>query len=149
MEKFERKKGIGENGLTLVEVLAALVILGIVFISFMTLFPQMTNLNAKTEAKLETMNLARKELASVKSGDVPAGFLDELKKPMGKVDIWTNTKPGEGDYTVEVDYYTSPDLKPENPKSVEGQITLYKVHIKILKAGQKISETFGYIELET
>ena len=54
-----------EKGLTLVEVLAALVILGIVFIGIMTVFPQMTTFNAKTEVKLDTMNLARQEMASL------------------------------------------------------------------------------------
>lgn len=49
-----------EKGMTLVEVLAALVILGIVFVGFMTIFPQMSNFNSKTEAKLETMNLVKK-----------------------------------------------------------------------------------------
>ncbi|WP_135500589.1 type II secretion system protein, partial [Planococcus koreensis] len=34
-----------ENGLTLVEVLAALVILSVVFIGIMTIFPQMTLFN--------------------------------------------------------------------------------------------------------
>ncbi|MFD1863949.1 type IV pilus modification PilV family protein [Planococcus chinensis] len=54
-----------EKGLTLVEVLAALVILGIVFVGIMTIFPQMTLFNAKTEAKLDTMNLAREEMANI------------------------------------------------------------------------------------
>lgn len=54
-----------EKGLTLVEVLAALVILGIVFVGVMTIFPQMTTFNAKTEVKLDTMNLARQEMALV------------------------------------------------------------------------------------
>ena len=57
--KLERCKG--ESGLTLVEVLAALVILGIVFIGFMMIFPQMTMFNKRTETKLETMNLADKK----------------------------------------------------------------------------------------
>lgn len=54
-----------EKGLTLVEVLAALVILGIVFVGVMTVFPQMTTFNAKTEVKLDTMHLARQEMASI------------------------------------------------------------------------------------
>lgn len=54
-----------EKGLTLVEVLAALVILGIVFVGIMTIFPQMTLFNAKTETKLDTMNLARQEMAKI------------------------------------------------------------------------------------
>lgn len=58
-----------EKGLTLVEVLAALVILGIVFVGIMTIFPQMTLFNAKTEAKLDTMNLAREEMADIVAAD--------------------------------------------------------------------------------
>ena len=54
-----------EKGLTLVEVLAALVILGILFIGIMTIFPQMTLFNEKTETKLDTMNLARQEMAAI------------------------------------------------------------------------------------
>lgn len=56
-----------QKGLTLVEVLAALVILGIFFVGFMTVLPQMTNFNAKTEDKLKTMNLAKKELVEWKN----------------------------------------------------------------------------------
>lgn len=54
-----------EKGLTLVEILAALVILGILFVGIMTIFPQMTLFNEKTEAKLDTMNLARQEMAKI------------------------------------------------------------------------------------
>ncbi|KOF11781.1 hypothetical protein AC739_02910 [Planococcus glaciei] len=58
-----------EKGLTLVEVLAALIILGIMFVGIMTIFPQMTLFNAKTEAKLDTMNLARQEVANIVKAD--------------------------------------------------------------------------------
>jgi prepilin-type N-terminal cleavage/methylation domain-containing protein len=58
-----------EKGLTLVEVLAALVILGIMFVGIMTIFPQMTLFNAKTETKLDTMNLARQEMAKIAASD--------------------------------------------------------------------------------
>ena len=54
-----------EKGLSLVEVLAAIAILGIAFVGIMTIFPQMTAFNAKTEIKLDTMNLARQEMASL------------------------------------------------------------------------------------
>lgn len=58
-----------EKGLTLVEVLAALAIIGIVFVGIMTIFPQMTLFNAKTETKLDTMNLAREEMANIVAAD--------------------------------------------------------------------------------
>ena len=54
-----------DRGLTLVEVLAAVVILGILFVGIMSIFPQMTLFNAKTETKLDTMNLAKQEMASI------------------------------------------------------------------------------------
>jgi prepilin-type N-terminal cleavage/methylation domain-containing protein len=56
-----------EKGLTLVEILATLVILGIVFIGIMTLFPQMTLFNERTEVKLDTMNVARQETSVLKT----------------------------------------------------------------------------------
>lgn len=58
-----------QQGLTLVEVLAALVILGIVFVGIMTVFPQMTLFNNKTEAKLDTMNLARQEMVNITTAE--------------------------------------------------------------------------------
>lgn len=56
---------LNDKGLTLVEVLAAVVILGILFVGIMSIFPQMTLFNAKTETKLDTMNLARQEMAEL------------------------------------------------------------------------------------
>lgn len=56
---------MNDRGMTLVEILAALVILGILFIGIMSIFPQMTLFNAKTETKLDTMNLARQEMAEL------------------------------------------------------------------------------------
>lgn len=55
------------KGLTLVEVLAALVILGIAMISILTILPQMTLFNAKTEIKLDSMNLAKQEITTMLS----------------------------------------------------------------------------------
>lgn len=54
-----------DRGLTLVEVLAAVVILGILFVGIMSIFPQMTLFNAKTATKLDTMNLARQEMVEI------------------------------------------------------------------------------------
>lgn len=56
---------MNDKGLSLVEVLAAVVILGILFLGIMSIFPQMTLFNAKTETKLDTMNLARQEMAEM------------------------------------------------------------------------------------
>lgn len=120
-----------EKGLTLVEVLAALVILGIVFVGIMTIFPQMTLFNQKTEAKLDTMNLAREEMANVVAADkwkkvlVPSAvtpdtglpdYLSEAKMDAEMVSagytLVTRTADKatyrkEADYRFEVDIYSN------------------------------------------
>lgn len=81
-----------QQGLTLVEVLAALVILGIVFVGIMTVFPQMTLFNNKTEAKLDTMNLARQEMAVITQASKWEKILDpEAIDPFLREASWLKT----------------------------------------------------------
>ena len=110
---MKKCSGSNEKGLTLVEVLAALVILGILFVGIMTIFPQMTLFNEKTEAKLDTMNLARQEMAAITAqdlwkrqydslnGEVP-DFLPETvieSKLSGLSYTINSADPGTADYT--------------------------------------------------
>lgn len=139
MGRFKLERCKGESGLTLVEVLAALVILSIVFIGFMMIFPQMTLFNKKTETKLETMNFARQEMAYIQSipfvSDNPLN-VDEIKVKY-RLGIENGTlievNFDENGYKYEVDFDTSPTLSsdghPEN-------IALYKVHLKVLDGGK-------------
>ncbi|MBT2569185.1 type II secretion system protein [Planococcus sp. ISL-110] len=83
---------MNDRGLTLVEVLAAVVILGILFIGIMSIFPQMTAFNAKTETKLDTMNLARQEMAEIVAAD-------KWKKQLVSSAVTPNT--GIPDYLAE------------------------------------------------
>lgn len=134
------------GGLTLVEILAALVILGIVFVGFMTVFPQMTKFNEKTYSKLETMNLAREELSSI--SDLPdksecdefVNSICKIKKPS------SNTK-----YNVLEIYNFSPEsnILNNNPP-LSDQHNLHHVEIKILdvKKESLVSETFGYVKVD-
>ncbi|MBB4825863.1 prepilin-type N-terminal cleavage/methylation domain-containing protein [Sporosarcina luteola] len=127
-----------EQGMTLVEILASLVILGIVFVGFMTVFPQMTNFNEKTGSKLETMNLARSELDDIKDDGIPG-------QCEGKLDKCLITKQVNG-YAVTLEYTMQPDL--EGAKDAKEQVTLHQVHIKFFRPGQEakpVSETFGYV----
>ena len=135
---MKKCSGSNEKGLTLVEVLAALVILGILFVGIMTIFPQMTLFNEKTEAKLDTMNLARQEMAAITAQDKwkkdiliapvdPVTNIPEFLKPEKIKDVLTApeygysevalTNPTEflrfekiNDYKYEVDIYTECEL---------------------------------------
>jgi len=128
-----------ERGLTLVEILASLVILGIVFVGFMTVFPQMTNFNEKTGSKLETMNLARSKLDEIKDEGIPAVCKEIKDKCVIPDDSFKS-------YKVIIEYTMKPDLKKD--REAAGQVALYQVHIKFFRPGHEdkpVSETFGYV----
>lgn len=136
-----------ERGLTLVEILAALVILGIVFVGFMTVFPQMTNLNEKTETKLKTMNHSRILLNNLKKTYTSSEFQSYLTSENGYFlkdnETWIRNEDSEfGDieYLIE----KNPALTAGN---AEGERSLYEVRISIKKYDKVISKTFGYIEV--
>lgn len=55
------------NGFTLIEVLASIVILSIVIVSFVALFPQMSLFNEKTKENLDAITIAKDVLVKMKS----------------------------------------------------------------------------------
>lgn len=64
------KKILRNNeGLTLVEILAALVILGIVLVSFMSFFTQSAKFTAHNNEKLTAVQVAEEIVAEVRQGD--------------------------------------------------------------------------------
>ncbi|PIC63844.1 hypothetical protein CSV79_09800 [Sporosarcina sp. P13] len=136
------------KGFTLVEVLAALTVLGIVFVGFMTIYPQMTNFNARTEAKLETMNLAKRELAFWKENplllednnqltEIPP---DHTSKP-GYI-IYEYTYEAEPSFKYQVTYKTATDLTAP----LVSEVSLHRIHVVVFKGDREVSETFGYME---
>lgn len=136
---------LNEKGLTLVEVLAALTILGIVIVGFMYIFPQMTAFNAKTEAKLTTMNLAKRELAEIKNLPNPfEDYVPTIINDNGKPII--RYRKENQSYQFEIDYYETPELEGY---IYESTIKLMKIHVKVKSGNAIVSETFGYIKDNT
>ena len=136
-----------ETGLTLVEVLAALVLLSIVFIGFMTIFPQMNNVNNRTEAKLVTMNIAKQELAMLKDSPSRLDPDKKIKNSMSP-DLFETYDLSVDDYNILVDCYDTESQTCSAVGETSRKPKLYKIHLKIEKDGKLNSETFGYLELE-
>ncbi|QBP40758.1 type IV pilus modification PilV family protein [Paenisporosarcina antarctica] len=170
MKKY--KKNSNQSGLTLVEVLAALVILGIVFISIMTVFPQMSLVNEKTETKLDTMNLAREEISKITNisgwtidklanSDEVIKLLDvnydliAVEAPLTNPETGPNPDPNPEIpsktykvYKLKNDQYSEYtfDLIIYDKEDLAGMVTLYKIILRVIKDGKTSSETYGYIE---
>lgn len=136
-----------EKGITLVEILAALVILGIVFIGFMTIFPQMNNFNNRTEAKLVTMNIAKQELVKLKGSPSRLDPNKKIKNSMSP-DLFETYDLSGDNYNILVDCYDTQDQTCSGAGETSRKSKLYKIHIKVKKDGKLNSETFGYLELK-
>ncbi|HLG27078.1 MAG TPA: type II secretion system protein [Paenisporosarcina sp.] len=156
-----------QNGLSLVEVLAALVLLGIVFVGIMTIFPQMTLFNERTDAKLDTMNLARLEMQHLQEASVELTDEDDINikalysepnykdleielLPVGIVDRTLATHLKVKFTSNDFDFETLINLTRETVSTIEetanlDTVSLHLVTMSIFKDSQKRSETYGYI----
>ncbi|PIC57867.1 hypothetical protein CSV80_06030 [Sporosarcina sp. P12(2017)] len=139
-----------ERGFTLVEILASLTILGIVFISFMTIFPQMVSVNDRTETKLQTMNSAKVELINLKKNPSKLIINEKIKNSISTNDYETYTWLGKHNNVVEIDCYNvnGQTCSGIGEDTASRQKELYKIHIRVKVSENTISETFGYVELD-
>ncbi|MDW0112392.1 type II secretion system protein [Sporosarcina saromensis] len=135
---------MNSQGMTLVEVLAALVLLGIVFVGFMTIFPQMTIFNNKTETKLKTMNEARILLDDFKQSSHTYSDFNNGSKYVEQEGTWTKVVPSGNGLSTTYRITKSRDVASDG---LTGQVNLHQVYIAIQKDGKVKSETFGYIEI--
>lgn len=140
-------KANNEKGMTLVEILAALVILGIVFVSFMTIFPQMNLFNRITETKLETMNVAKQQLAEIKQRPRVMLNSKKIKSSTNKLNDFETYQMDNLEYTIYVDCLNN-GTEICSAENNTRKRDLYKIHIKVNKDDKLISQTFGYVELE-
>lgn len=143
-----RKLLLNTKGLTLVEILGAIVILGMIFTAFFTFFSQSMLFSSKVENKLTSVNLAERmlyeteEYFQINKEDIPLG--EELHGSsigLGKDEYIINNKK----------YY--PIITITQPLQEEQDWGLYRVHIQIYaeevnEEEKPVSELFGYIEIE-
>lgn len=141
-----KHKTTEESGLTLVEILASLVILGIVFVAFMTIFPQMTLFNNRTETKLETMNEARVILEEYKNKKWKMNDLSETRF-QSDGEWWVEKLESRPDIVLKIK--KTPDQGPGFNEPIEpGVVRLHRLQIKIIKDNRVSSESFGYIKVK-
>ncbi|MFC6039726.1 prepilin-type N-terminal cleavage/methylation domain-containing protein [Paenisporosarcina macmurdoensis] len=160
-------KKINCDGLTLIEVLAALVILGIVFIGIMSVFPQMSVFNGKTGSKLDTMNLARQEMSAFTENNIPYAngfpigndglklFIEDKLEILFPAETISEVEPLDDDF---IDYkldkegtiYHYQILKiPDIGSGTLAEISLYRVILSVRsESNTPVSKTYGYLEIK-
>lgn len=131
-----------EKGLTLIEVLASIVLLSIVIVSFLSLFPQISNFNESTEENLQAAAVAKEVRVLVKESSTNQhpqefSFTNERTGPYNGVYIYEG-QHNEFHVVIEVD---------ENPFNMNGNIqNLYKFKVTIQNdENRPLSKTYGFI----
>lgn len=144
-----------EQGLTLVEILATLVIIGIVFIGIMAIFPQMTLFNERTEVKLDAMNSAREEMALLKSLEIYE-FGEEIGDKFSEAHPENEVVESgvESDGSVLLNYRNQKGFEvhvriaPSKTNEGFDNSTLHKSYLKVYdENGRMLSETYGYLQI--
>ncbi|MGM0874442.1 MAG: type IV pilus modification PilV family protein [Bacillota bacterium] len=158
------KQSINSKGFTLIEVLASIVILGIILITFLSFFSQSMMFSVKVEDKLSAANIAERILYEVKrTYTTSPNLIAELKdgtqactaSPLATVSgnkfdsLVVEDVTGRYYYNVnDENYYTNITIC----QSVdEKELDVYRVHVEIYDDNQEnpipLSEIYDYIDL--
>lgn len=129
------------RGFTLIEVLAALVILSIILLSFLSFFSQSALFTQKNHDKLTAINIAQDTIVSIKK--YPALFQ--------KTATYTTNFPDPVNTILHVNstgiFNLQPDYKLELAISKDSTFNLYKIHVKIFDLnGNELTETYHFLK---
>jgi len=116
---------INNNGLTLIEIIVTLAVLGVVISPLMTMFITSQKINNESETEYQAIQLAQE-------------YMEELKaqnnfNSSGYTEITVDGKPGytkdfnDGDYIIEITVVKEPKPVPENTVDI---LTYPKVIVK-------------------
>lgn len=139
-----------QEGMTLIEVVAAIVILSIVLITFFNFFINSSIFNNKNDSNIKAINITREQIVnfnntykSVPWSDIEKEFIVDVSNPGIYKKEWT-----DGDYIIEasIDSTIEPTLGSGYSSYYR---ELRKVQIKVWKdskEGPPLSESFTYQE---
>ncbi|OIJ10285.1 hypothetical protein BKP35_14400 [Anaerobacillus arseniciselenatis] len=156
MEKYLKN----HNGLTLLEVLLAFSILTIVFIAFLTFFPQIGTFNQITDEKMRAVNVAKQQLVIVQN-DFGPKFINNLNTNPQPTNIYDQNNPYYislnliEDIDVDENYYLLLtkrqglliSIKINKEPELSDVRKLYKVEATVVQDddSRELTKLYGYI----
>lgn len=143
-----------EKGVTLIEVLVSIVILSLVFMSFISFFPQMGLVNKQNIDKNQAINMAKEILINWQESSDVKWFLVKTDNVTGFTS--TDPKVNYSNFHFDSDYYyfeTSKDqytihIKINKlPNTNSRLVSVNSIFIQLLnKKGNVVSETYGFVK---
>ncbi|WP_187118816.1 type IV pilus modification PilV family protein [Bacillus marasmi] len=143
-----------QKGVTLIEVIASITILSIVFISIINFFPQMGLMNTQNEEKIEGVNYTKQLLVKWKNSEEVRELVPDKLENLAKTkenssdyiyydDVLKNEdyitfKTTRNNLNIEIHIYTTDELNTSSGA--------YQIHVLAKdKRGNLMSESFGYV----
>ncbi|PKG21681.1 type IV pilus modification PilV family protein [Niallia nealsonii] len=152
------------KGISLIEILLSIVILGILIASLITFFPQASQSMNETDKKLTSVNIAKEWLVQAQNSTQVKSFLNNMVNQPNSSIVYSITNTDyQGLPLVSINHdaqYGELVLKeenyfvhltissiPENLKNI-GKTRLYKIHVHIYDEKNNLkSNIYGYLTL--
>lgn len=141
-----KRKLANQKGLTLMEILAAIVIITLIILFLGNLLPLMARTNEVNEKKIEAIHLANEQLIAWQEY-----FQDPEKQIIPKKLCSENGKfvsryPLDNSYHVVVTIYPNDDYQSSD---ISGRIKAHQIRVQIYdEQNDQLTETYGYIFTE-
>ena len=142
------------SGFTLVEILATVVLLTVVISLFLSIFPQMANMNNRNGENLDAANIGKELLVSIKKTSY-----NEVSLGTGLPISVVSVNPTSDNKIVIIGNYksfkTRLTLKNATEETDTGNVPLHQLNIEIFAKSQEVSidnkinalsTTYGYIK---
>jgi len=153
------------KGISLIEILLSIVILGILIASLITFFPQASQSTNETDKKLTSINIAKEWLVQAQNSTEVKSFLNNMvNQPNSSIVYSITNMDYQGLPLVSINHdaqYGELVLKEENyfvhltisstPEDLKniGKTRLYKIHVHIYDEKNKLkSNIYGYLTLD-
>ncbi|PZX07073.1 prepilin-type N-terminal cleavage/methylation domain-containing protein [Psychrobacillus insolitus] len=136
------------SGFTLIEILASVVLLTVVLSMFLSIFPQMANMNNRTGDNLDAANVGKEVLVKMKK--ITYGDAIEISK-LTDLPIENAKKISTSPNTVIEGNYNSFKVRmtiyPNASANVTGTAqSLYLMKIEVMNGNNTLTTTHGYLE---
>ena len=145
-----------ERGLTLIELLASIIILSIVILTFLSFFTNAFRFNAINSDSIQAMNIAREQQAMIKENDsdIHQLLVNNSLTAEAAIRLHVNnsiekTEKNGKDYYILKSTNTDYDITIAIEKDTHLTETfndLHEVHVEVKKNGKLLSETYTYFE---
>ena len=134
------------SGFTLIEILASVVLLTVVLSMFLSIFPQMANMNNRTGDNLDAANVGKELLVKYKNYKTSPDNVFKTTVTNALPPTNTSIEPKISTYIYE-NFDIVVTIYPKADANVQGSAqSLYLMKIEVMNGNNTLTTTHGYLK---